>query len=166
MGLVARHKDRELRVSPHGFSRYHDLFAEVATCYDGAKDKHSQGARRRRLRQLRWWPLPELPTASPRGPPSMSSSTTMVAAVGAPDSTPRGPAIDVFINYDGGRCRSSRQHPQGPAIDVFINYDGGRCRSSRQHPQGVRHRRLHQLRWWPLPELLTAPPGGQQSMCG
>jgi hypothetical protein len=38
----------------------------------------------------------------------------MVAAAGAPDSTPRGPAIDVFINYDGGRC------PRGPAIDVWL----------------------------------------------
>jgi hypothetical protein len=45
-------------------------------------------------------------------------------------STPKAPGIDVFVNYDDGRCRSSRQHPRGPAIDVFINYDGGRCRSS------------------------------------
>jgi hypothetical protein len=37
----------------------------------------------------------------------------MVAAAGVPDSTPRGPAIDVFINYDGGRCQSSWQHHQG-----------------------------------------------------
>jgi hypothetical protein len=99
-----------------------------------------RGARHRRLRQLQWWPLSELPTAPAGGPPSTSSSTTMVAAAGAPDSTPRGPAIDVFINYDGGRCRSSRQHPQG-----------------------ARHRRLHQLRWWPLPELPTAPLGGLPS---
>jgi hypothetical protein len=89
------------------------FFAEVATYYDEAKDKHPQGAHHRRLRQLRWWPLPELPTAPAGGPPSTSSSTTMVAAAGAPDSTRRGPAIDVFINYDGGHCRSSRQHPQG-----------------------------------------------------
>jgi hypothetical protein len=66
------------------------FFAEVATYYDGAKDKHHQG-----------------------GPTSTSSSTTMVAAAGAPDSTPTGPVINVFINYDGGRCRSSWQHPQG-----------------------------------------------------
>jgi hypothetical protein len=70
------------------------FFAEVATYYDGAKDKHPQG----------------------------------------------GPGIDVFINYDGGRYRSSRQHPRGPAVDVFINYDGGRCRSSWQYHQGVSNR--------------------------
>jgi hypothetical protein len=44
----------------------------------------------------------------------------MMAAAGAPDSTHRGPTIDVFINYDGGRCRSSWQHHQGPAIDVCL----------------------------------------------
>jgi hypothetical protein len=51
-------------------------------------------------------------------------------------TSPRGPAIDVFINFSGGRCRGSRQHPQGPAIDVFINFSGGRCWGSRQHPPG------------------------------
>jgi hypothetical protein len=51
-------------------------------------------------------------------------------------ASPRGPAIDVFINFSGGRCRGSRQHPQGPAIDVFINFSGGHCRGSRQHPPG------------------------------
>jgi hypothetical protein len=73
------------------------FFVEVSTYYDGAKDKHPQG-----------------------GPASTSSSTTMVAAVGAPGSTPRGPAVDVFINYDGGRYRSSWKHHQGPAIDVWL----------------------------------------------
>jgi hypothetical protein len=70
--------------------------------------QHPQGARHR----LWWWPLPELPTASPGGSPSTSSSTTVVAAAGTPGSTPKGLAIDVFIDYGGGRCRSSRQHPQ------------------------------------------------------
>jgi hypothetical protein len=37
----------------------------------------------------------------------------MVAAAGAPGSTPRGPPLNVFIDYDGGCYRSSRQHPQG-----------------------------------------------------
>jgi hypothetical protein len=37
----------------------------------------------------RWWPLSEIPTA-----------------------TPRGPAIDVF-NIGGGRCRTYRQNPLG-----------------------------------------------------
>jgi hypothetical protein len=69
-----------------------------------------QGVRHRRL-QLRWWPLSDLPSAPPRG----------------------------------------------SAIDVF-NFDGGRCRTCRQHPQGVRHRRL-QLWWWPLLDLPPAPLG-------
>jgi hypothetical protein len=64
------------------------FFAEVATYYDGAKDKHPQG-----------------------GPASTSLSTTMMAAAGALSSTPRGPGIDVFVNYDDGRYQSSRQHP-------------------------------------------------------
>jgi hypothetical protein len=47
------------------------------------------------------------------GPPSTSSSTTMVAAAEALSSTPGGPPSNIFVNYDGGRCRSSRQHPRG-----------------------------------------------------
>jgi hypothetical protein len=38
----------------------------------------------------------------PRGPPSTSSSTMVVAATGPVDSTPRGPAIDVFLSYSDG----------------------------------------------------------------
>jgi hypothetical protein len=76
----------------------------------------------------------------------------------------RGPAIDVFIDYDGGHCRSSRQHPRGahrrtsssttmvdaagapgstprgPAIDVFINYDGGATRAPGSTPRGASNR--------------------------
>jgi hypothetical protein len=37
----------------------------------------------------------------------------VVAAVGAPDSPPRGLFIDASFNFGGGRCRSSRQHPLG-----------------------------------------------------
>jgi hypothetical protein len=72
----------------------------------------------------------------------------------------RGPAIDVFIDYDGGRCRSSRQHPRGahrrtsssttmvvaagapgstprgPAVDVFIDYDGGATGAPVSTPRG------------------------------
>jgi hypothetical protein len=43
----------------------------------------------------------------------MSSLTSVVAAVGNTDSTPRGPAIDIFFNFGGGCCRTFRQHPQG-----------------------------------------------------
>jgi hypothetical protein len=72
----------------------------------------------------------------------------------------RGSAIDVFIDYDGGRYRSSRQHPRGgPPSNVFVDYDGGHCRSSRQHPQGVRRRRLHRLRWWCYRSSCQHPQG-------
>jgi hypothetical protein len=47
-----------------------------------------QGVCHRRL-QLRWWPLPDLPSA-----------------------TPMGPANDVS-NSSGGHCQTCRQHPQG-----------------------------------------------------
>jgi hypothetical protein len=114
------------------------FFVEVDTYYDGAKD--TQGARCRRLLRLRWWPLLELPAAPSGGPSSTSSSTMMVAAAGAPGSTRRGPVVDVFVDYDGG-C----------------------CRSSRQHPQGARRQRLHRLRCWLLSELPAAPLGGPPS---
>jgi hypothetical protein len=142
------------------------FFAEVDTYYDGAKD--TQGAHRRtssstmmvagagapdstprgptveRLHRLRWWPLPELPAAHPGGPPSnvfvdydgghcqssrqhtqgarrrTSSSTTMVAAAGALGSTPRGPAVDVFIDYVGGAIGAPGSITRGPAIDVWL----------------------------------------------
>jgi hypothetical protein len=41
----------------------------------------------------------------------MSSSATVVAAVGFAGSTPMGPSIDVSYNYGGGRCRTRWQHP-------------------------------------------------------
>jgi hypothetical protein len=92
-------------------------------------DSTSQGGRHRRL-QLQWWPLPEIPTAPPRGPaidifyivggrcqkyrqhpicglPS-ASSTSVVATAGNTNSTPRGPVIDVVFNFDGGCCRKYR----------------------------------------------------------
>jgi hypothetical protein len=50
--------------------------------------QHPPGPHHRRL-QLRWWQLPDLPPA-----------------------TPRGPAIDIS-NSGGGRCRTCRQHPPG-----------------------------------------------------
>jgi hypothetical protein len=52
--------------------------------------------------------------------------------------------------------------PRGSAIDVF-NFSGGRYRTYRQYPSGVRHQRL-QLRWWPLSDMLPAPPRGLSSM--
>jgi hypothetical protein len=65
----------------------------------------------RRCLQHQWWPLPDLPPAPLKGLP-LTSSTSVVAAVGPAASTPRGPAVDVF-NISGGRCRKSRQQPTG-----------------------------------------------------
>jgi hypothetical protein len=174
-----------LQASPshsRGELREHHMFVMPRPVYNtpGGRSRTSSssttsrgGGCHQRL-QLRWWPLPEIPTAPLRRP-----------------------AIDVFI-FGGGRCQTYRQHhlgahhqhlqlwwwslldlptapqggppstssismvattknpdntPRGPAIVVF-NFSGGRCRKSRQHPQGAHHRRL-QLRWWPL---LGVPP--------
>jgi hypothetical protein len=95
-----------------------------------------EGARHRLL-QLRWWPLPKIPIAPTEGMPS-TSSTLVVAAARNPDNTHRGPAVDVF------------------------NIGGGRCQNYHQHPQGGRHRCL-QHRWWLLPDLPPAHPGGLPS---
>jgi hypothetical protein len=65
---------------------------------------------------------------------------------------------EVDTYYDGAKDTQG-----GPPSNVFIDCDGGRCRSSQQHPQAARRRRLYRLRWWLLLELPTAPPGGPPS---
>jgi hypothetical protein len=67
------------------------FFTELTSYHHGCKGVHH-----RRL-QLWWWPLPEILTATPRGPPLMSSPS-VVAAAGTAGSTPRGFAIDVSLN--------------------------------------------------------------------
>jgi hypothetical protein len=42
----------------------------------------------------------------------------MVAAARAPGSTPRGAAVDVFIDYDGGATGAPDSTTRGPAFDV------------------------------------------------
>jgi hypothetical protein len=96
---------------------------------------------------LRWWPLPDMPPAPPRGPaidvfnfnsgrcqtcrqhpprgPPSTSSTSVVAAAGHAATTPRGPAIDVF-NFSGGRYRTCHQHPPGGTPSTFLSFDEGR----------------------------------------
>jgi hypothetical protein len=54
------------------------------------------------------------------------------------------------------KLTSYRHGCKGLAINIS-NSVGGRCRTCRQQPQGPRHRRL-KLRWWPLFDLLPAPP--------
>jgi hypothetical protein len=103
----------------------------------------SQGPAHRRL-QLRWWPLPDLLTAPPRGcaidvsnfggdhcrtyrqhppggPPSTSLSS-VVATAGPAGSTPQGPTIDVS-NFGEGRS----------AIDVS-NFGGDGYQTCWHHP--------------------------------
>jgi hypothetical protein len=136
----ARHQRLQLRwwplleiptATPGGLPSMSPILGVAAT---GPADSTPQGARHRRL-QLRWWPLPDLPPAG--GPPS-TSSTPVMAAARNPNSTPRGPSIDIS------------------------NFSGGRCRTCRQHPQGGHHRRL-QLQWWPLSDLPPALPRGPPS---
>jgi hypothetical protein len=127
------------------------FFVETTTYRDRGQGQQLPGGHHRCLLQLRWWLLSELPVAPHRGPPSMSSSTSVVDVVGAIGSTFQGPAIDVFFNIDGGCCRSYWQHllgappsmssstsvvvaagatdstSRGPAINVFFNFGGGCC---------------------------------------
>jgi hypothetical protein len=62
--------------------------------------------------------------------------TLMVGAIGPSAPTPHGSRMET----GGGCCRRYQQHPLG----------------------GARHRHL-QLRWWSLPDLPPAPPGGLPS---
>jgi hypothetical protein len=96
----------------------------------------------------------------PGGPPS-TSSTSVVDVVGHAASTPQGARHQRLQLRWWTLPDLPLAPPRGPAIDVF-NFDGGRCRTNRQHPQGVHHRRL-QLRWWTLPDLPPAPLGGPPS---
>jgi hypothetical protein len=67
-----------------------------------------------------------------------------MAAARPVSSTPRGPAIDVS-NIGGGRYRTCRQHPLWAPPSMSPT------------PVVARHRRL-QHRWWPLPDMPSAPP--------
>jgi hypothetical protein len=107
----------------------------------GAPCSTSQGTRHQRLHQLQRWPLLELPTAPPRGP-----------------------AIDVFINFGGGRWQSYQQHLLGGSRSTSSSTSMVAATGAPDiTSQGPRHQRLHQLRWWPLPKLPATPPGGPPS---
>jgi hypothetical protein len=67
----------------------------------------------------------------------MSSSTSVVAADKNNDSTPRG---------------ATSMSSSTSVVDAAENTDST--------PKGGRHRRLLQLRWWLLPEILAASPRG------
>jgi hypothetical protein len=75
---------RKSRQQPPGGSPSTSPASVVAT--PGPVANTPRGACHRRL-QLRWWSLLDLPPVSSRGPLS-TSSTSVVAAVGNPDSNP------------------------------------------------------------------------------
>jgi hypothetical protein len=121
---------------PGGPSSTSSSTSVVATV--GDIDSTSQGAHHRCLLQLRWWLLPEIPTAPLRGP-----------------------AIDVFFNFGGGCCRRYQQHlpgapPSTSSSTSMVATAGGTDSTS----QGPRHRCLLQFRWWLLPEIPATPPRG------
>jgi hypothetical protein len=94
-----------------------------------------QGARHRRL-QLRWWPLPGMPAAPPRGP-----------------------AIDIS-NFGGGRCRTCQEHPTGGLPLTSLTLVVAVVGPAASTPQGACHRHL-QLQWWPLSDIPPATLGAR-----
>jgi hypothetical protein len=114
---------------PEGHFTTNIFFAELTSYCHGRK-----GVRHRRL-QLRWWLLPVLPPAPPRGP-----------------------AIDISYS-GGGRCRTCRQQPPGGPPLMSPNSVVTATGPVDSIPQEARHRHL-QLRWWSLPDLPPATPRG------
>jgi hypothetical protein len=78
------------------------------------------------------------------------------------------PVVANGVSSPSTKAGSSGRAPMGTVVttiffaEVDTYYDGGRCRSSRQHPQGAHRRRLHQL-LVVVSELPAAPPGGPPS---
>jgi hypothetical protein len=66
-----------------------------------------------RLLQQRWWLLPDLPAAPPRGLSSTSPSTTVVVTTGLIDSTPRGVSSTVSSAMVLAAVRSTGSTPLG-----------------------------------------------------
>jgi hypothetical protein len=114
----------------------------------------------------------------------MSSSNSMVDAVGPTSSAPRGPAIDVIFKLSDERCRTHWHAPQaarhrhrlqtrwwmlpdppivpprGPSIDVASNSVVDIVGPTGSAPHGARHRCHLQTRWRMLPDPPAAPPRG------
>jgi hypothetical protein len=124
--------------------------------------------------------LSDPPTAPLGGPPSTSTSTSVVDAVWPTNSTPtepaidilkprwwplsdpltspsKGSAIDVFFNLGGGRYRTHRQRPLGPPPSMYSTSAVDDAVATSSAPQAPHHRHLLQPRWWPLSDLPPAP---------
>jgi hypothetical protein len=143
------------------------------------------GARHRYLLQLRWWLLPEIPTTPlrgsaidvffkfrggccrryqqhlPRGPPSTSSLTSVVAATGDIGSTPKAPpsmsSLASVVAADGDTSNTTLGGPPSMSSSASVV---AAVRDTGSTPRGVSHRRVLQLQWWLLPEIPVAPPRG------
>jgi hypothetical protein len=134
-----------------------DVFFNIGGGRYRIRLQHPQGARHRRLLQPWWWSLPDPPTALPRGPtidvffnigggrcqsrwqrplgapPSMSSSTSVVDAIGPTDIATQGARHRRSSTSVVDAVRVVSSAPRGPTID-FFNHGGGRCWAHRQCP--------------------------------
>jgi hypothetical protein len=101
----------------------------------------------------------------PRGQPSTSFPTLVVAAARDTDNIPRGLAINIFFNFGGGCCQRYWQRlPRGQPSTSSLTSVMAAVEDTGSTHQGARHRLLLQIRWWMLPELPAPPPGGQPSI--
>jgi hypothetical protein len=82
----------------------------------------------------------------------------VVAVTGDTDSTPRGPAIDVF-NFGGSRCQTLPATPPKGPPSTSSTSEVAAAGPAASTPQGAHHRSL-QLRWWPLTDLVASTPRG------
>jgi hypothetical protein len=121
-------------------------------------DSTPQGPRHQSLLQLRWWLLLD-PLTTPTkgltidiysnfgggscrtrrqhpqwGPPSTSSSTSVVAAAGPARSTPKGATMYVYFNFGDDRCWTRWQHPQGSHHQRLVQLWCWLLPDRRQHP--------------------------------
>jgi hypothetical protein len=80
--------------------------------------QHPQGARCRRL-QHRWWPLPKILTATPRGLPSMSPASVVVVARPADSTSPGGPPSTSPASVVAA-TENPDSTPQGATVDVCL----------------------------------------------
>jgi hypothetical protein len=72
---------------------------------------------------------------TPRGPPLMSSSASVVAAIGPAGSTPQGACHRRLLQLRRWPLPDPPAAlPKGPDMDIFFNFGGDRCRTHRQHP--------------------------------
>jgi hypothetical protein len=111
--------------------------------------------------QTQWWTLPDPSVVPPRGPPSTSSSNSVVDATGPTDSAPREPAIDVIFKTRWWTMPDSPIAPPGGCHRCHLqNSMADAAGPVGSALQGVRRRRRLQPRWWTLPNPPAAPPRG------